>query len=339
MMTARRKNIALAPKELVRMEPLFPDYPGPLRIEPEVPGMNLAEWAGPQKAFVEDLLFKHRALLFRNFHIRTPDDFQAAVKATSAGNFLEYVDRTTPRPAVGDKIYLSTVYPSQETIHLHNEGTYWTQWPLKIYFCCLLAAEQGGETPVADTRRVYDKIPPVIRDEFTQRNIMYVRNYGDGFGLSWQETFQTKERGVVEQYCREHDIQCEWKIGDRLRTRQVRPAVRRHPKTGEMTWFNHGAFFHITSLEPSVREALTQAFAEEDLPYNTYFGDGSRIDPAMIEEIRRVYAGEKRMFPWQNGDVLLLDNMSFAHARQPYVGKREVIVAMVEPQSSNEEHE
>ena len=335
---ARRRNVSLASQELVKMEPLFAGNPRPLLIEATVPDFNLAAWASGQNPLLENLLLKHRALLFRNFAVRNTDEFQAAVRASSSGNFLEYVDRTTPRPAVGDKIYVSTVYPSQETIHMHNEGTYWTQWPLKIYFCCLRAAEQGGETPIADTQKVYERISPATREKFARKKIMYLRNYGDGFGLPWQETFQTKDRGVVENYCREHEIEFEWKSDDRLRTRQIRPAIRPNPRTGEMVWFNHGACFHITSLEPAVREALLKSFAEQDLPYNTYYGDGSTIENEVADELRAAYQAEKLIFPWKNGDVLLLDNMSMAHGRQPYTGQRQIVVAMVEAISSAEEN-
>jgi ribulose-5-phosphate 4-epimerase/fuculose-1-phosphate aldolase len=37
------------------------------------------------------------------------------------------------------------------------------------------------------------------------------------------------------------------------------------------------------------------------------------------------------MFPWESGDVLLLDNMRFAHSRKPFTGSRKVLVAMSDP--------
>lgn len=38
----------------------------------------------------------------------------------------------------------------------------------------------------------------------------------------------------------------------------------------------------------------------------------------------------KVVFPWQTGDVLMLDNMLTAHAREPFQGPRKVVVAMAE---------
>jgi alpha-ketoglutarate-dependent taurine dioxygenase len=329
----RRKTVKVAPSDLVQETLMMPERSSLLMIEPKVASMDLAEWAREAKPKLAELLLKHRAILFRNFAVDTPEKFHECVSATSTGPMLEYVDRTTPRPAVGEKLYVSTVYPSEETINMHCEGTYWITWPLKIYFCSLKSAEQGGETPIADVRKVLERISPETRRKFDEKGVMYLRNYNDGFGLTWQETFQTSDRTEVENYCREHRIEWEWKGDHKLRTRQMRPAIRRHPITGESVWFNHGAFFHVSSLDASVREALLNNFGEENLPYNTYYGDGSKIEEAAAREVQEAYDAEKIIFPWKDGDVLLLDNMTMAHGRQPYKGSRKVIVAMVEPYS------
>jgi alpha-ketoglutarate-dependent taurine dioxygenase len=50
-----------------------------------------------------------------------------------------------------------------------------------------------------------------------------------------------------------------------------------------------------------------------------------------VETIRAAIAAETRSFPWQTGDILLVDNMAVAHGRAPYEGERRVLVAMTEP--------
>jgi alpha-ketoglutarate-dependent taurine dioxygenase len=304
----------------------------PILIKPIGDAVDLVGWATEHRALVASRLLEHGALLFRGFKVTTPEQLHAFVRATSTGPLLEYKDRSTPRYEVGAGLYVSTIYPADQRIHPHNEGTYWKTWPLKVYFCCLRAASRGGETPIADVRKVYDRIDPSIREQFRQKHVMYVRNYHPGIGLTWQDAFQTQDPAVVEQYAAQNQIQIEW-IGTQLRTRQIRPAIRIHPTTGQPIWFNHAAFFHVTSLDPETQDALVSSYGEESLPYNTYFGDGSPIDPAIVAHIREAYAAEKRMFPWQHGDVLLLDNMTVAHAREPYAGDRHVIVAMTEAQS------
>ena len=305
----------------------------PFLIQAPEPGLDLPSWAADNRDLIDARVLDHRAVLFRGFDVKTAAVFHAFVNATSQGPLLEYKDRSTPRYEVGDGIYVSTIYPSDQRIHPHNEGTYWKTWPLKIYFCCLKAATRGGETPIADVRNVYNRLDPDVRQRFEKKQVMYVRNYNRGVGLPWQEAFQTSDRAVVDEYGAQNGISMEWASDGRLRTRQVRPAVRIHPATGERVWFNHAAFFHVTSLDPLVQEALLGSYGEEGLPYNTYFGDGSPIPADVVAHIREAYAAEKQMFPWQEDDVLLLDNMTMSHAREPYAGDRNVIVAMTEAQS------
>jgi alpha-ketoglutarate-dependent taurine dioxygenase len=326
----KRKSIQVSSSNLIETGYLQPGLEIPFVIQPAVGNIDLLAWTSNNLETIEVLLLKHKALLFRNFKITTVARFNEFVKATTKEALLAYCDRSSPRHEVGDKIYTSTDYPAEQSIFLHNENSYALTFPGKIYFCCLQVAQQGGETPIADTRKIWQRLNPEICDCFLAKQIMYVRNYNDGFGLSWQTVFQTKDKTVVEDYCHKNQIEFEWKDNNRLRTRQVRPAVIKHPITGEISWFNHAAFFHVSTLEPTIRDALLAEFEIEDLPHNTYYGDGTAVAPSILEEIRSAYQQETVIFPWEAGDILLLDNLSVAHGRKPFVGARKVLVGMAE---------
>jgi len=79
-----------------------------------------------------------------------------------------------------------------------------------------------------------------------------------------------------------------------------------------------------------VRDWLLAAYGEQNLPRNVYFADGSPIDAAMLDEITQVYNDNSIVFPWREGDVLMIDNMLTAHGRRPFVGKRKVVVGIAE---------
>ncbi|CAM5680436.1 Non-ribosomal peptide synthase OS=Streptomyces alboniger OX=132473 GN=CP975_33875 PE=4 SV=1 [Streptomyces alboniger] len=66
----------------------------------------------------------------------------------------------------------------------------------------------------------------------------------------------------------------------------------------------------------------------EELPRSCRFGDGTAIPDEAMHEILRVYRELEISFPWERGDVLLLDNILTAHARNPFRGERELLVAM-----------
>ena len=245
---------------------------------------------------------------------------------------LSYEFGSTPRSNVTKGVYTSTEYPAHQSIPLHNEQAYTREWPMKIWFHCVTASPEGGETPIADSRAVYRRIPARIRELF-EPGILYVRNFGE-MDVPWQKVFNTESRAEVEAFCRHARMDWEWKEDDGLRTRQLCQAMESHPVTGEMVWFNQAHLFHISAREPEEREVLEEVYGIENLPRNTFFADGSTIGDDIFAEVRAALDAETVSFPWEQGDVLMLDNMLVAHARSPFKGPRKVIVAMAEPRSN-----
>lgn len=325
----RRKAISVSPEGLVRVEKYQEGQSIPLLISPADHKLDLAAWLQNNLELVDGHLSANGAVLFRGFNINTISAFERVSRATNSEP-LNYVERTSPRTLIGRNVYTSTEYPPEHEIPLHNELAYSHSWPMKIWFCCRRPAAEGGETPLADSRRILQLCDKRIADRFRQRGVMYVRNFVKGTDLPWQEVFQTTDKAEVEEYCRSARIDFEWTGPDWLRLRQVRAAVSYHPRTADPVWFNQIVLFHPSSLPASVRDSLLSIVAEDDLPKNCYYGDGSPIESSAIDEIRRAYAQSTVAFPWQEGDVLLVDNMLVAHGRRAFRGLREILVAMTE---------
>ncbi len=336
MGAVKRKTVSVSTERLIVMEPLRPGVSLPLVISPAYPGVDIIEWAQRNPESIDMWLLKHGAILFRDWRMNSVDEFERFAAAVAGEDLMDYSYRSTPRSAVSGKIFTSTEYPADQSIPLHNEMAYSRVWPMKIWFHCVKAAEVGGETPIADSREVFARIDPRVREQFMRKQVLYVRNYGGGLDLSWQNVFQTTSRSEVEAFCLRAGIEFEWRGGDRLRTRQVCQAVARHPRTGEMVWFNQAHLFHVSSLTPEMRDLFLAEFKEEELARNVYYGDGSSIEPSALEAIRQAYRQETVTFPWQSGDILMLDNMLAAHGRTPFAGSRKVIVAMAESFASQD---
>ena len=97
----------------------------------------------------------------------------------------------------------------------------------------------------------------------------------------------------------------------------------------------------LSNLDPEIREALLSAMPEQELPRNTYHGDGTPISDAMLASIRDTYARNTIRFQWERNDLLLLDNMLFSHGREAFSGNRQILVGMarVHGNQGSTEHE
>lgn len=288
------------------------------------------QWLEGNAQHLLRLMQENGALLIRPLPINGSKKLERVLSTIFAEPMLEYNFRSTPRTKMRGKIYTSSEYHLDETIPLHNENAYCNEWAMKIAFYCAKPSETGGATPIADSHKVYQGIDQAVKDKFEQKGLLYVRNYGD-IDLTWTDVFQTDNKDEVSAYCEKNGIDYQWHGKNELRTRQVTKAAYAHPITGDNIWFNQAHLFHISNLEEQTRLGLLETFDKDNLPRNVYYGDGEEIEVEALEHIRQVYKDNQVVFDWQTGDLMLLDNMRFAHGRLPFGGTRRVLVGMAGP--------
>jgi alpha-ketoglutarate-dependent taurine dioxygenase len=324
--TVRRKAVDLSAYKPIRESFLNEDHLLPLVIEPASVEVDLVEWLRANHEYVEAKISRHGGILFRGFDLSSPQQFEQAAASICRELFAEYGD--LPREDVAGKVYTSTPYPEDKSILYHNESSHLSNWPGKINFFCVIAPTQGGATPIVDCRKVYQGLNPKIRDKFAHDGVLYIRNFCEGLDVSWQRFFGSNDRAAVERACSKQEMTCEWTTSGGLRVKQRCRAVLRHPKTGEMSFFNQVQLHHVHCLDPEVRQSLLAIFKPEDLPRNVYYGDGSTIEDSVMNHIGEIYEKCAVRFKWRQGDLISLDNMLTAHGRDPYVGPRKIVVAL-----------
>ncbi|MER6028250.1 TauD/TfdA family dioxygenase [Streptomyces sp. NPDC001851] len=303
--------------------PALPDSRIPLLSLPGAAGGDLP--AGT----VRTLLARHGAVLVRGLGLTVPADLAAAARALGVVGVPER-EGFTSRGDLGGGVYTSSEWPADEPMCMHHELSYAAEVPGIALFGCLTAPERGGATGVADAEAVLAALPADVVDRFERHGWLLTRTYRE-VGISWAESFGTDDPRQVEAYCREHAVEHEWLPDGSLRTVQRRAAVTVHPATGRRLWFNQVAFLNQLTLDPTVREYLTDLYGPDSLPFDTRYGDGEPIPAAVIETINAAYTAATLREPWQAGDLLVVDNLRTAHSREAYEGDRRVVTLFGDP--------
>jgi alpha-ketoglutarate-dependent taurine dioxygenase len=334
-------------------------YDQPLVVMPESNASleRLLELIQSNHADLSQSLYKHGAVLFRGFEVGSAKDFERVAQTMDPDLKNDYLG-TSPRDKVGgtDFVFTASELPNFYPIMQHCEMSFLPHPPKKLFFYCHTAPNYGGETPICDFRKVYADLNPEIRAEFERKGVMTVRNYaGPGskskFNLfelkSWEQMFLTSDKALVSKKCKDNGIEYKWLDGDRLQLITRTPAMLNHPVTGSKAWFNHTQVFH---LEASVYEYfhinkhqkrwksvffnyfskllvyLKKSKNPMDQSMHVLFGDGSEIPSSYVQHLEEVIWKNMAIYPWQKGDVIVLDNFSTSHGRLPYEGQRDIWV-------------
>ncbi|MEU8874117.1 amino acid adenylation domain-containing protein [Streptomyces javensis] len=303
--------------------------PAPLRVLDTPGGHDPAARAGAHRAAALAALAESGAVMLRGLGVRTPADV-AAVAAALGIEAMTESEGFAPRTRHAPGLYSGSHWPADEPMCMHHELSYAATVPGTMLFGCLTAPGSGGRTTVADSQRVLATLPPDLVAPFERHGWLLRRMYHD-VGVAWTDAFDTTDRADVDVYCAASGIEYTWLPGDRLGTRQRRTAVVRHPRTGVPGWFNQIAFLNGLTMDAAVREYLTDVYGPEGLPFDTATGDGTPVTAATVNDINAVYDRFTVGEPWQEGDVLLVDNIRTAHAREPYEGRRDIAVVLGDP--------
>lgn len=311
-----------------------------------------------EKNELKQELLKNGAIMFRGYDIRTPEDFEVVALAMEPGLQNNYAG-TSPRNSRTKFVHSASELPGHYPIMQHCEMSFLPTAPRYLFFFCYVEPKDGGETPVCDFRKVYEQMDPRIREEFEKRGVKLIRNYSgpkskagsDVYQLKrWDELFKTTDHNQVEEECKKNDLTPTWLEDDRLKLVNTRPAMQRHPDTGEMVWFNHLQVFHreAAAIEYShihkrrgdffslkylvALNAITlfkRMFKKptDEAMHMVFADDDSEIPKAYVEHVEQLIWDNLVATPWKLGDVLMIDNFSTSHGRLPYKGPRDILVA------------
>ena len=147
-------------------------------------------------------------------------------------------------------------------------------------------------------------------------------------------------RAAVEAECARHGFEGRWVARGALKLTHELPAFRDHPRTGARTWFNHLGVLHSASwadefahaavhLRSGVYAAIARAFYALDAMAHALLGaeslgqhvthrGGRPIAAEHVWHVRRLMWKHMLIAPWQQGDLIIIDNFRIGHARMPH---------------------
>ncbi len=324
------------------------DHQLPLVIQPTDPSKSMNELMDlvrSQDPFFKQKLLEHGGLLFRDFPIHNVDGFIDIMKALDLGHFIEYIGGGAPRNKIKENVYTSTEAPPAIKIHLHNEMSFADNYPKHICFYCETPSPTGGETFIGDARKIFKDAPEDLKQKFQTRGLKYVSRYYYKSKLmdlvnkfqrghkTWSDVFATTKKEEVEKKCAAANIQCKWNQHDWLEISRMRPAFLEHPITKENVWFNQ---VHLFDYNPRFIGwwryiAMKILYCRQHMRVDeVYFKDGQKLPRKDIYQVMDLLDKHAVYFPWQKGDVLVLDNLLTMHGRAPFEGKRRVMTAMTQ---------
>lgn len=305
---------------------------------------------------LREWLRRHGAVLFRGFDVRGSAGFESSLLAFTPELGTDYLG-TSPRDRLSKHVFTASELPGHFPIPQHLEMSFLSSPPRWLFFHALAPnTTPGGQTPLADFRRVLRDLDPDVRERFRQRGVRNVRRYAgpaqrrtfDPWQLKrWDEMFGTEDREAVERKARAQGQEPTWSADGTLTLTSTQPAFRAHPETGELVWSNHVQVFHpsaaaaelarVAQRTRSLRTAAVAGLAAvltrarhrlgRPAPMDVTFGDGSPISDADAGKVRDAIWKNLVAFRWQRDDVLFVDNASVSHGRFPYRGPRTVTVA------------
>jgi len=318
----------------------------PLFIQPTSPMTDYNEalqWLKTNRNALRQLSLKHGALVFRNFPVHDAKAFSQWIETMAWGEFVNYIGGDSPRNRVEGKVYTSTEAPPAFHIPLHQELSFIKKFPSHIYFFCEIAPTVGGSTIIGDARQIFRDIDPHVLQQFKERNLTYISHYYYQSKVmewlnriqrshkSWTEVFETDDRTMVEKKCIDNEFAWRWLSHDWLEIKQARPATLLHPETQDEVWFNQA---HLYDFNPRLLGwkryfgAKLFYFRPSTRLHDIKYGDYNDVPRKHIYHILDVLQKNTVSFPWQKGDVMVLDNILAMHGRAPFAGKRRVLAAM-----------
>ena len=286
---------------------------------------NHVNWNSREKTDLLDILNKNGAVVFRNLGLQTAEEFNDFSMSFGLKPFGEGKGTRSPRDHVVDNVYTANNVVVEQSIPIHQDLSHQELFPTVLFFYCHKEPTTGGESPLALSDVVYQKIkerePEFVR-LLEKEKVRYTSklpattDLNCSLGSSWQDMFQTSDKAEAEKKTVALGNDYKWLPNDTFMIiSKPKPVTRVHKITGQPTWFNQiQGICHVIKMDPKS-------------PHNIILGNGEELPEKPLAVLEEIIHKETTDVDCRQGDVLLVDNVQAMHGKRAGTGPRKILVS------------
>jgi len=264
---------------------------------------------------------------------------------------MNYEMGTDARDKQRNKALLSvSKISSGHWVPYHNELLYTNEFPRIVAFICVQAPAVGGQTPICNTIETYYQLPKMMRSKFDKYGIKYVRNLRDksmeqsirnnsldlGGQKFVQDIFGTNNRDELANLCEIHGYEYEWRLCKTnftpiMRISYVAPAVVEYSFDSKIIRSFANSVTGMNGRYFTNYNSYYDLLPYLERPFHSLWGSGEEFTDEEYAIIEELFTANSIRFDWEDGDIIVADNLAWAHGRYPYEGERNILAMMGEP--------
>jgi alpha-ketoglutarate-dependent taurine dioxygenase len=286
--------------------------------------------------FFTKKLALHGTILFRGLPIHSAQDFSTFAHAFGF-KVHESIGVEVNRQVLAPNVTTANEAPKEIQIYNHNESPHVPHAPEYILFYSHRAPIKGGESPISSSLELFyraqQEIPEFIA-ELAEKGILCKFTYfykpanasstsiNQAFGSEIQDndddvSRRLKVEAQIMRYGRGKHTTWEWiQDGQGLVVTHRLPAIRTQPGTNLPTLFTGLTAFYRTYKYLESNNMAPKGTMQQ------FFGDGTPIPEKYLAHLAQITDEIRVLHKWQEGDVLVYDNIIAQHGREPWEGEQ-----------------
>jgi hypothetical protein len=264
------------------------------------------------------------AILFRNFDLN-PTIFEKTINNLNMKE-INMFGSAAPRTKIQGTIYTANDSPPSEKIPMHHEMAQTKNPPSHIFFYCEQPSSIGGETPLIDSRKIYDyiynnhnKIYKELKNGiYYERTLSEYDDVSSALGKGWKNCYDVKSKKEMEDKLNKLYSVYKWKNNDLWMQTPIMPVFNSiYNDQIEYTFFNSiiAAYNGWNDSRNIGKKSIT-------------LSDGSYLNENFMNDLNEFIEENKIQFKWEKNDLLMIDNRVMMHSRNTFERPRKILTTI-----------